>query len=136
MKIANYNLAQQRVNSILPKEATKSSVSFGRNYIKLYNQKLKLNIIEKALERMEKHSRNNTPLIFADNTWLHKLRRYFGTNSITVNNPDNPTTMLNLDSKITIKKINKDGGQAFTNALKIMLAATKYKPSKVPNICQ
>ena len=67
-----------------------------------------------------------------DEVWLRPLRKALGTESFTVNNPDNPKETITINSSLTVDKINEQGGiDSLKNALITMIAATKYTPETV-----
>lgn len=92
----------------------------------------RLDFARKIYKKLSKNIDNNVKLTSADEKWLSKVRKLFGTDSFTVNNPDNPTELLTVDSILSIEKINSgDNMNVLKNALKVMIAATEYKPNKV-----
>ena len=90
----------------------------------------KVEIAETALKKMCEHINNGTNLTEEDKKWLHPLKKSFGADEITVNNPDSPKKEMTVDCDLSIEKINKDK-ESFASALKTMISATKYTPEKL-----
>lgn len=92
----------------------------------------KLKIAKKAFEKLSRNIEKNTKLTQNDEKWVSKLGKIFGADSFTVNNPDNPTQLITINSKLSIEKINQGNNmETLKNALKVMIAAAEYKPNKV-----
>ncbi len=104
--------------------------SYNDNVISFGNRKLLT--AEKALEALEKHAESGTLIGLKDEKWLVPLRRFFGTKKITVNNPNNPKELMDVNCELTADKINNGNGMlSLMNALKAMIAATRYTPKRV-----
>ncbi|MBQ7450314.1 hypothetical protein IJS77_02760 [bacterium] len=92
----------------------------------------KLEIAQNALDKLREKQEKGQKLNQSDEIWLKPLRKVLGTESFTVNNPDNPKETISINSSLTTDKINETGGiEALSNALTTMIAATKYKPETV-----
>ena len=123
----NHNIGITEYNQSLPQINELSNVyypTFGGNF--------KLKAAKKAYEKLSRNIENNTKLSQHDEKWVRKLRNLFGADSFTVNNPDNPTQLMTINSKLSIEKINQGNNmETLKNALKVMIAATEYKPNKI-----
>ena len=123
----NCNNKITECNQLLPQIDELSNVyypTFGGNF--------KLKAAKKAFEKLSRNLENNTKLSQRDEKWVSKLRKLFGADSFTVNNPDNPTQLITINSQLLIEKINQGNNmEALKNALKVMIAATEYKPNKI-----
>lgn len=123
----NHNIGITEYNQSLPQINELSNVyypAFGGNF--------KLKAAKKAYEKLSRNIENNTKLSQHDEKWVRKLRNLFGADSFTVNNPDNPTQLMTINSKLSIEKINQGNNmETLKNALKVMIAATEYKPNKI-----
>ena len=85
-----------------------------------------------AFEILSQRIKSGDSLTQKDEKWLSRLRKVFGVDNFSVNNPDNPKEIIKINSSLTREKINQEGGiQSLAKALRTMIAATKYKPAKV-----
>ena len=104
-------------------QGTNKVISFGNR---------KLAVAERALKELEKHAVNGTPIDSKDEKWIQSLRKLFGSKKITINNPNNPKEVMDVNCELTADKINNGNGVlSLMNAIKVMIAATKYAPHKL-----
>lgn len=131
IKFKNYqnsnNFSEKLNQNTLPQINSLSNV-----YYPTFGGNIKLKTAKKAFEKLSRNIENNTKLTNKDEKWVSKLAKLFGVDSFTVNNPDNPTQLITINSKLSIDKINQGNNmEALKNALKVMIAATEYKPNKI-----
>lgn len=104
-------------------QGTNKVISFGNR---------KLAVAERALKELEKHAVNGTPIDSKDEKWIQSLRKLFGSKKITIDNPNNPKEVMDVNCELTADKINNGNGVlSLMNAIKVMIAATKYAPHKL-----
>jgi len=75
----------------------------------------KVEMAKKLLGELQKHIETGSELTTEDERWLNLLRNQWGTESLTVPNING----------------TKDGTKLLADALRVMIAATNYKPEKV-----
>lgn len=126
-----YNINNTGIKRDNTKGYNSSNVIFSANFQRSITKAEKLKIAEDALKHLREHFESNKLLDNADTLWLSRLRKAFGTDKMTVNNPNNPKQIIDIDCKLTFEKINNGGIEPLIDALKTMLAATKYKPAKI-----
>ena len=117
-----------RKNYVINPQITYVSDSFEPSF----KGRSKIEIAQNALEKLKEKQENGLFLTKRDEVWLRPLRKALGTESFTVNNPDNPKETITINSALTVDKINEQGGiNSLKNALTTMIAATKYTPETV-----
>ncbi len=132
IKSKNYKNNNSIISTKERKNILFSLSEISNSYYPSFEGNSKLNFAKKALTKLSINIENNKKLDSNDEKWLVKLRKFFGTNSFTVNNPENPRELTTINSILTIEKINKDNNmEALKNALRVMIAATEYKPNKL-----
>lgn len=125
--IKNYN----NDNNLYIKNSSYPNINFGANYQHGITKLQKLEIAENALVQLTQHLKSGEPLDAVDGLWLSKLQKLFGAKTMTVNDPNNPGKLLEIDCELTLEKVKNGGVIPLINALKTMIAASKYKPTKV-----
>lgn len=126
----NLNLANMSPNGTLASRDHFGAASI--SFAPAFTGNSKIKTAEKALEKLTYHVQNNTKLSTTDEKWLKPLKKLFGSENMIVNNPNNPRELISIDSSLSIDKINENNGiESLANAIRTMIAATKYKPVKV-----
>ncbi|MFR1672510.1 MAG: hypothetical protein ACLSWI_06150 [Candidatus Gastranaerophilaceae bacterium] len=128
----NYTNTNALQNQAVNQQNFKNTNSMPVQYNPIFMGLSKAKVAENALRKLESHIGNDTKLTLVDEKWLKSLRKLFGRESMIVNNPNNPSEVMNVDCRLLLERINKGSGISdLANALKTMIAAAKYKPQKV-----
>lgn len=94
----------------------------------------RLEIAKNALNALQRKVKNGeSRLSKEDNIWLKDLNKYIGSKSFTMNNPDNLSEVITVDSRLTVDNLNKHENpvEILYNTLSAMVNATLYKPLKI-----